>query len=272
MTSPSSATMRVGSPPQKAIGAPTSKAIACDELGEHVGEREVEVDECAGAEQVDLDRRCDRPRRIPRLVSTTPFGPSRRTRRVDDQAGVVGRRPCRRDRRARPGRGRRPVAATSSIVERAVDAAVDDDDVLEVGQVAADARPILATWAASSQTITFEPESPTHPLALVRRVRRVDGHDDRPGGADGEVGDGELDRVLARIATRSPTPTPSSTRPRARSRDAVPQLVVGELPPLAVAQEPRCRSRRRSDRRRVAPASPSSARWSRAGSVVTASR
>ena len=77
-------------------------------------------------------------------------------------------------------------------------------------------------------------------------------------------------RVLARIATRSPTPTPSSSEPEGKVANPIPQLVVGQLLPRTVARESGRRWRRRSDRRRVWPAWPSSAR--RPGQVQSSRR
>ena len=111
------------------------------------------------------------------------------------------------------------------------------------------------------------------PLALVRRVRRVHGHDDRPGRRlAARSASVNSRRVLARMATRSPTPTPSSIKPEGEVAHPVPQLVVASAGATRRRAGSAPRWRRRSARRRAWPAWPSSARWVGAGSVVTASR
>ena len=80
LTRPSSATICVVSPPQKAIAAPTSTQSAWIELGEDVGQRQVQVDDVALAEQRHLDGRA-RPAAKPLLGEHDALGAAPSCRR-----------------------------------------------------------------------------------------------------------------------------------------------------------------------------------------------
>ena len=77
---------------------------------------------------------------------------------------------------------------------------------------------ILATCLASSHTTTFEPEFPITHSHSSGELDGYTGTTTAPAVHAARLATVNSRRVLARIATRSPSPMPSSTNPRARSR------------------------------------------------------
>ena len=232
-------------------------AVGLDELGEHVGQRQVEVDDVVRSEQRHLDRRAP-PGGEALVRQHDALRAARGARRVDDQAGVVGS-----DGRGPPVElGRVAACASGGDVRhrhRPLGLAVDDDRVLEVGQPAAD-RVDLGDLGGVLADDDLGAGVADDPLALVGRVRRVHRHDDRARrDAAARSASVNSTRVLARMPTRSPTPTPSSISPSARSR-----TWAHSSPNDSSTHSPSRWNVRRRVRRRSARPPPSSARPSRA--------
>ena len=131
-------------------------------------------------------------------------------------------------------------AALAEVVEgdgvRGVAGRVDDDDVAQRGQVLADLddlRHLRRVLADDRHRLGVA----GHPLALTRRVGRVDRHDDGAGARDGEVARRPL---RARRAQQRDTVTGLDAevdQAPADLRDGAAELLVGDRVPLAVPLE-----------------------------------
>ena len=111
-------------------------------------------------------------------------------------------------------------------------------------------RASLAACSASSTNTTLASGVAEHVGALLGRVGRVDGHDDRAGTQRAEVARAPIPGgSRPGCPTRSPAPTPSAASPPAISVHRDPQVGVGDRRPARHAQGDRLWRAAGTDRR-----------------------
>ena len=166
-----------------------------------------------------------------------PLGWPGRARGVDEDVRVVELDGLLALAELLMGRGVAPPGG--QLVERGLAAAgLDPDRVTQLGQIRAHLLDLLKLCGVLGDDRAGAGVA-RHPLALLGRVGRVDGDDDRPGGRDGEAGDRPFGSRVGEDAHALAGLDAQLRQPEGELLHAPGVLGEAELLPFPIAQEAR---------------------------------